>query len=106
MRSQPEDSDIVVNEMSEIQGNLEYEMSLGQATYADCFKGNMAARTWCGILVQMFQQLTGVNFIFYYGTSFFIQAGVQNAFLITVATGIMNTGLVLFLFTSFLRCPY
>lgn len=24
----------------------------------------MRARTFCGILVQMFQQLTGVNFIF------------------------------------------
>lgn len=41
-----------------------FELTLGSATYADCFKGNMRARTFCGILVQMFQQLTGVNFIF------------------------------------------
>lgn len=55
----------------------------------------MRARTWCGILVQMFQQLTGVNFIFYYGTSFFVQTGVSSPYLITVATGVMNTGMTI-----------
>ena len=44
--------------MAEIEGNLEFEMSLGTATYADCFRGDMKARSWTGILVQMFQQLS------------------------------------------------
>ena len=64
VRSQPENSEFVNTEMAEIEGNLEYELSLGTATYADCFRGDMKARSLTGILVQMFQQLTGVNFIF------------------------------------------
>jgi SP family sugar:H+ symporter-like MFS transporter len=31
------------------------------------------------------QQLTGINFIFYYGTTFFSSAGIKNAFIITYA---------------------
>lgn len=39
-----------------------------------------------GIWLQAMQQLTGINFIFYYGTTFFQQSGIQNPFLITIAT--------------------
>lgn len=48
MRGADTNSEIIIEEMSQIQGNLEYELSLGKASYADCFRGNMAARTWCG----------------------------------------------------------
>ena len=36
-----------------------------------------------------------VNFIFYYGTQFFKNAGIQNAFLISVATSIVNVFMTL-----------
>lgn len=36
------------------------------------------------------QQLTGINFIFYYGTTFFQQSGIHNPFLITIATNTIN----------------
>ncbi|KAL8276917.1 hypothetical protein RQP46_010645 [Phenoliferia psychrophenolica] len=75
MRSRPIDDPIINTEMEQIEGNLEYERSLGKSTYAECFRGTMLPRTMCGILVQMFQQLTGVNFI--YGTSFFQAAGIK-----------------------------
>lgn len=52
-----------------------YEMSLGRATYIDCCKGNLGVRLATGCALQALQQLTGVNFIFYYGTSFFKNAG-------------------------------
>lgn len=71
MRSQPENSEFIIAEMAEIQGNLEFETSLGESTYADCFRGSMSRRIWIGVLVQMFQQLTGVNFIFCKGKFFF-----------------------------------
>jgi len=32
----------------------------------------------------------GVNFIFYYGTTFFQRAGIANPFLITLITNIVN----------------
>ena len=35
-------------------------------------------------------QLTGINFIFYYGTQFFKNSGVGNPFLISLTTNLVN----------------
>ncbi|KAF2146940.1 uncharacterized protein K452DRAFT_348575 [Aplosporella prunicola CBS 121167] len=82
----------IVEELSEIQANHEYEMSLGKASYLDCFKGGMLKRLLTGCGLQALQQLTGVNFIFYYGTSFFQNAGFQNPFTISLITSCINVG--------------
>lgn len=84
------DHPAVVEELAEIQANHEYELSLGKATYLDCFKGNLARRLITGCLLQSLQQLTGVNFIFYYGTSYFKSAGFSDAFVITMITSAVN----------------
>jgi len=34
--------------------------------------------------------VTGVNFIFYYGTSFFANSGIQNPFIVSIITSIVN----------------
>lgn len=52
-------------ELSEIEASYEYELSLGTASYLECFKGTIGKRTWTGIGLQSLQQLVGVNFIFY-----------------------------------------
>jgi len=41
--------------------------------------------------MQAWQQLTGINFIFYYGTTFFKTAGITNAFIIQIITDVVNT---------------
>lgn len=42
--------------------------------------------------MQMMQQLTGINFIFYFGTVFFTSLGtIKNPFLITLITSLVNT---------------
>ena len=46
-------------------------------------------------MLQGFQQLTGINFIVYYGTSFFKSAGVANAFVITIIISVVGTTMVL-----------
>jgi SP family sugar:H+ symporter-like MFS transporter len=46
-----------------------------------------------GILIQGWQQLTGINFIFYYGTTFFERSGISNPFIITIIV------------RAFLPCP-
>ena len=76
----------LVEELSEIQANHRYEMSLSKASYLDCFKGNIGKRLMTGCFLQGLQQLTGVNFIFYYGTQYFQNAGFDNPFIISVIT--------------------
>ena len=52
-------------ELAEIRANHEYEMSLGKASYLDCFRPPILKRQFTGMALQAFQQLSGINFIFY-----------------------------------------
>jgi SP family sugar:H+ symporter-like MFS transporter len=64
----------------------------------DCFRASdnrILLRTLTGIFIQAWQQLTGVNFIFYFGTTFFTNAGIKNPFLISIATSTVNVGMTL-----------
>jgi sugar porter (SP) family MFS transporter len=83
----------LLEELAEIEANHEYELALGPATYKDVIFGtpHLGRRTLTGCGLQMLQQLTGVNFIMYYGTSFFVGAGIQNAFLVSLIINIVNT---------------
>lgn len=82
----------LVEELAEIQANHEYEMSLGPDSYRDIFLGapHLGRRTLTGCGLQMLQQLTGINFIMYYGTTFFHGANVDSPFLISIITNIIN----------------
>ncbi|RYN30686.1 putative glucose transporter rco-3 [Alternaria arborescens] len=80
----------LVEELAEITANHEYELSLGKATYLDCFRGNLGKRLFTGCALQSLQQLTGVNFIFYYGTSFFQNSGISNPFVVSMITSCVN----------------
>jgi sugar porter (SP) family MFS transporter len=84
------DDPAVREELAEIQANHEYELSLGKSTYLDCFRGNILKRQLTGCGLQALQQLTGINFIFYYGTQFFKNSGLSNPFTITVITNCVN----------------
>jgi SP family sugar:H+ symporter-like MFS transporter len=94
LRGQPIDSEYLKYELSEIQANYEYERSISQARWIDCFSGMGPSgnfrRVLIGVFLQMFQQLTGVNFIFYYGTTFFQTAGLENPFLFSLITNLVN----------------
>ncbi|KAI0955077.1 hypothetical protein AcW1_006768 [Taiwanofungus camphoratus] len=88
----------VETELDEIRLNLKEEMELGESSYIDCFRftsNKIAFRTLTGIFIQAWQQLTGINFIFYYGTTFFTNSGIKNPFLISVATNIVNVFMTL-----------
>ncbi|KAI0644198.1 MFS monosaccharide transporter [Trametes meyenii] len=83
----------VETELSDIRAALEEEEKLGESGYLDCFRpshNKITLRTLSGIFIQAWQQLTGINFIFYYGTNFFKNAGISDPFLITIATNIVN----------------
>ncbi|KAK3717741.1 Plasma membrane low glucose sensor [Vermiconidia calcicola] len=90
LRRLPPDHPSLVEELSEIEANHRYESSVGKAGLVDCFKGTIGKRLLTGCALQGLQQLTGVNFIFYYGTQYFENAGFQNAFVISVITNCVN----------------
>lgn len=102
LRSQPRESEYVQQELAEIIANHEYELKLIPQgswfnSWANCFKGSLwnpnsnLRRTILGTSLQMMQQWTGINFIFYFGTSFFKTLGtIQNPFLISLITTLVN----------------
>ncbi|KAG2336540.1 monosaccharide importer [Suillus weaverae] len=94
LMTMPPESPEVELELDEIVTALAADRAIGQGSYLDCFKNNAsknALRTWTGIWLQGWQQLTGINFIFYYGTTFFKQAGISNPFIITIIADVVNT---------------
>jgi SP family sugar:H+ symporter-like MFS transporter len=102
IRGQPVDSEYIQDELAEIVANYEYEkQAIPQTGYlsswANCFKGSIFVpssnlrRTLLGTSAQMMQQWTGINFIFYFGTTFFTQLGtINNPFLISLITTLVN----------------
>ncbi|KAJ4289961.1 hypothetical protein N0V88_006762 [Collariella sp. IMI 366227] len=102
LRDQPLDSHYVRDELAEIVANHEVEMSvIPHGNYfqmwANCFRGSLfdgssyLRRTILGTSMQMMQQWTGCNFVFYFGTTFFQQLNViSNPFLISLITTLVN----------------
>ncbi|KAK9479222.1 general substrate transporter [Lipomyces japonicus] len=102
LRGQPADSEYIQQELAEIVANHEYELqATPKTTYIGswlyCFKGSLfepssnLRRTILGTSIQMMQQWTGVNFVFYFGTTFFKDLGtIQNPFLISLITTLVN----------------
>jgi len=91
--SAPYDDPDVQAEFSEITASLEKERSFGKTSLLDCFKTDKRKnlqRTLTGLGVQGWQQASGINFFFYYGTTFFSNAGIKEPFLVTVATNVVN----------------
>ncbi|KAH8116445.1 MFS monosaccharide transporter [Phellopilus nigrolimitatus] len=90
----PLDDPTLTDDLSEMKISLEEERRLGSSTYRDCFRvgepNKILFRIVTGMAIQMWQQLTGINFIFYYGTTFFMRSGITDAFLISVATNVVN----------------
>lgn len=102
IRGQGIDSEYIRDELAEIIANHEYETQrIPHTSYIGswlaCFKGSIRhgnsnlRRTLLGSGIQVFQQLTGINFIFYFGTTFFQQLGtISNPFFISLVTTLVN----------------
>ncbi|KAG9310128.1 putative MFS monosaccharide transporter [Chiua virens] len=102
LRGQPEDSEYITSELAEIVANAEYEKKAIPTTgyfssWLQCFTGSLwegssnLRRTILGTSLQMMQQWTGVNFIFYYSTPFLQSTGaISNVFLISLIFTLVN----------------
>jgi MFS transporter, SP family, sugar:H+ symporter len=80
----------IVDELNEVRANHEYELTLGKASYIQCVQGTVRKRLLTGCMLQALQQLSGINFIIYYGTSYFLRAGFQNPFIIQLIINSVN----------------
>lgn len=82
----------LIEELAEIEANHEYESSLGPSTYRDVFVGSphLGRRVLTGSGLQMLQQLSGCNFIFYYGTTFFERINIRSPFVIQLVMNVVN----------------
>lgn len=102
LRGEPEGSEYIQQELAEIVANNEYELSVIPtggyfSSWLACFSGSLfnassnVRRTILGASLQMMQQWTGINFIFYFGTTFFKELGtISNPFLLSIITTLVN----------------
>ncbi|KAJ5475739.1 hypothetical protein N7475_001468 [Penicillium sp. IBT 31633x] len=102
LRGQPRESAFIDAELTEIVANEQYERSIiptsgWASSWYSCFTGGLwdqksnLRRTILGTSLQMMQQWTGVNFIFYYSTPFLQSTGaIDNVFLISLIFTLIN----------------
>jgi len=102
LRGEAVDSDYIQFELAEIVANEEYERRLIPnagviGSWVNCFRGSLweqksnLRRTILGTSLQMMQQWTGVNFIFYYSTPFLQSTGaISNPFFISLIFNLVN----------------
>ncbi|KAJ5717022.1 hypothetical protein N7488_002668 [Penicillium malachiteum] len=80
-------------EFDEIKQKYEEEVRNGQVTWVQLFKApTMSYRVAVGVALQALQQLTGANYFFYYGTTVFQGAGIQNSYVTQMILGGVNFG--------------
>lgn len=89
-----QDTDLI-EELVEIKASYDYEMSFGKTKWIDCFKNGggrhkQTLRMMTGMGVHVFQQTSGINFIFYYGVNFFSNTAVSNYYLMSFITYVVN----------------
>ncbi|CAE6421175.1 unnamed protein product [Rhizoctonia solani] len=92
LRARDEADPTVIEEYEEMVKSAAAS-ELDKSGYLDCFRqGTNKTRTriLTGLGFLGTQQLTGINFIFYYGTTFFVNSGISDPYLISVLTNVVN----------------
>jgi len=83
-------------EMEEIEAKQRAEASQSSNPIVEWFHmlsaPKMAYRILLGMALQMFQQLTGANYFFYYGTVIFQATGINNSFVTQMILNGINFG--------------
>lgn len=92
----PPNHRVVAQEMSDMKQKLDEEKAAGNVAWHEAITGpRMFYRLMLGIALQSLQQLTGANFIFYYGTSIFQGVGLSNSYVTQIILGAVNFGMTL-----------
>ncbi|KAI7889136.1 general substrate transporter [Mucor mucedo] len=78
----------VVAEYEEILAQIELERAVAVGSYLELFQGKLRRRMILGMLIQVFQQFTGINSIMYYAPQIFVQAGLGSNSAGLIASGV------------------
>lgn len=78
----------VQSEFEEMKEQIHFERNHAAKSYAELFKGTIRRRLVLGILIQVFQQFTGINSIMYYAPTIFQQAGINATSATLIASGV------------------
>ncbi|KAJ6125723.1 hypothetical protein N7523_003343 [Penicillium sp. IBT 18751x] len=90
----PPNHRVIAQEMSDMKQKLDEEKAVGSVPWHEAITGpRMFYRLMLGIALQSLQQLTGANFIFYYGTSIFQGVGLSNSYVTQIILGAVNFGM-------------
>ncbi|KAF2863175.1 MSTA protein [Piedraia hortae CBS 480.64] len=99
VRGQLHNSEPVMQELIEIQAHYDFEKSRSGRSFLGAPVDRSTIRKFIlGCSLQMFQQWTGINYIFYYGTTFFQQIGLgagnsyTYAFVVSMIMTAVNVG--------------
>lgn len=95
LRGVPIQDSGLLEELVEIKATYDYETAVGSSSLLDCFisskeRPKQRLRMFTGIAVQIFQQFSGINFIFYYGISFLDKTGIHRSYTISFITYAVN----------------
>lgn len=79
-------------EMLLIQAGVDREALAGSASWTELITGKpkIFRRVIMGIMLNSLQQLTGVNYFFYYGTTVFQAVGLDDSFVTSIILGVVN----------------
>ncbi|KAI7851786.1 general substrate transporter [Circinella umbellata] len=81
-------SPFVQQEYNEIIEQISQERAVAITNYLELFKGRNRRRLVLGMLIQVFQQFTGINSIMYYAPQIFKQAGIGEQSATLIASGV------------------
>ncbi|KAF4977319.1 hypothetical protein FZEAL_6142 [Fusarium zealandicum] len=81
----------VNRQIDDIKEKLDEERALPDTKWHEIFTGpRMFYRTTLGIVLQAGQQLTGINFFFYFGTTVFASTGLKDSYVTQLILGSVN----------------
>lgn len=88
-----DDNKYILREVEDMRIALEYEAQV-KAGWLECFtpRHKQLYRTLLMMTLQMFQQLTGANYFFYYGATIFQSVGINDSFVTQIILGAVNFG--------------
>ncbi|CCK73122.1 sugar porter family MFS transporter KNAG_0M02690 [Huiozyma naganishii CBS 8797] len=98
----------VIGETELMAASIESERAVGNATWRELWspKGKILHRTIFGLMIQSLEQLTGINYFFYYGTQIFVAIGLKDSFETAIVISVINfaaTGVGIFFIDRFGR---